>query len=69
MSRSKQRINGDTIEIDWGSAQKKMSRRDIRDVFFLFEFVRDISAKRQCETAANSGECIKDWNFWSSLLK
>ena len=31
--------------------------------------VRSVSAKRQCETAANSGECIKDWNFWSSLLK
>ena len=36
---------------------------------FLLRIVRDVSARRQCETAANSGECIKDWNFWSSLLK
>lgn len=24
---------------------------------------------RQCEMAANIGEFIRDWNFWSSLLK
>jgi len=34
-----------------------------------FLFTLRICARRQCEMAANSGECIKDWNFWSSLLK
>jgi len=28
-----------------------------------------IRTRHQCETAANSGECIRAWNFSSSLLK